>query len=179
MHPHYEWACATLDGFDDGLVGPVDAKHVGGFEKREAIVSRYTAQLFWQMSVTGTTRSALSIIEGSKEPVVEVIEWDSDYAVELWDRAKAFMECVWSLVPPVALPAVAAPVAAIREVCMENHNEWAVHAGVFIETYAAAKKFEKANKGIKSLVPSDAAKCFGHGVIATRNRAGALYIRES
>lgn len=178
-HPRHTWACATLDGFDDGLVGPVDAKHVGGFEKRDVIVARYTAQMFWQMGCTSTQRSALSIIEGAREPVVEPVEWDSGYADALWARAQAFMECVWSLTPPIALPPVEAPVKAEHVIDMTGNNEWAVHAGAFIETGAAAKQFAKADKAIRTLVPPDAAKCFGHGIVATRNKAGALYIREA
>lgn len=179
MHPKHNWACATLDAFDDGLVGPVDAKHVGGFETRETIVARYAAQMHWQMDVTGAKRSALSIIEGAREPVIEPVEWDADYSAELWRRAQAFMEAVWSLAPPITMPAIEAPVEAIRKYDFTGRNEWAASAATWLETADAAKKFEKATKTIKTMVPADAAVCFGHGVIVTRNRANALFVRES
>jgi hypothetical protein len=106
-----DWAACTLDGFDEQLRGPVEAKHVGGFEPRERIIARYQPQLHWQMIVSGETRCALSIIEGAREPAVEIIERDSAYSAELWRRAEAFMQCVWNLTPPCALPPVTTPSA--------------------------------------------------------------------
>lgn len=178
IHPVHDWAAATLDGFDDGLVGPVEAKHVGGFEPRDRIVARYLPQVTWQMDVTGTKRAALSIIEGAKEPVIELVEWDAAYSAELWRRADAFMECVRSLTAPVAIEPVAAPVAAVIEYDFTGRNEWAAHAGAWIDNRTAAKAFAASEKGLKGLVPADAAKCTGHGIAITRDRAGRLSIKE-
>ncbi|HWG06035.1 MAG TPA: YqaJ viral recombinase family protein, partial [Beijerinckiaceae bacterium] len=85
--PAADWAAATLDAWDATKPGPIDAKHVGGFEPREKVVARYTPQLFWQMIVTGARWSALSIIEGAREPVIEEVLWQAKYAAELWARA--------------------------------------------------------------------------------------------
>lgn len=178
VHPEFPWACSTLDGFDGGLVGPVDAKHVGGFEPRATVVARYVPQMFWQMDCTGTKASALSIIEGAREPAIEPVAWDADYSTELWKRAHAFMACVWSLTPPVALPAAAVPVKAERIVDMAGNNEFASHAAEWKETRDAAGKFEKAAKGLKALTPADAARCHGYGVVVSRDKASRLTIRE-
>ena len=178
IHPRHDWAAATLDGFDDGLTGPVETKHVGGFEPRAAIIARYLPQVTWQMDVTDTKRAALSIIEGAKEPVVEIIEWDAAYSTELWRRAEAFMECVRSLTPPVAIEPVAASVPAVKEYDFTGRNEWAAHAGAWLDNRSAAKTFEGAVKAIKSLVPADAARCHGHGVEIVRDRANRLSIKE-
>lgn len=179
MHPSCSWACATLDGFDDGLVGPVDAKHVGGFEAREKIVTRYFAQMTWQMDCTGTKRSALSIIEGGREPAIEIIEWDAGYSAELWARAEAFMRCVESLTPPVTLPAVAAAVPAVREVDLSMSNAWVSAAADWLENRLAARTFGSAEKSLKGLIEPDVKRAFGAGVEGTRDRAGRLTLKES
>jgi hypothetical protein len=102
--PRAEWAACTLDAFDETLSGPVEAKHVGGFEARDKIIARYYPQTTWQMLCTGTKSVALSIIEGAREPAIEIGELDQSYADELWRRAEAFMQCVWNLTPPVCAP---------------------------------------------------------------------------
>lgn len=101
IHPEHEWAACTLDGWDEGLPGPVEAKHVGGREPLQRILDRYRPQVEWQMLVTGSERAALSIIEGTKPPVVRIIESDPAYRAELWRRASAFWACVQTLTPPI------------------------------------------------------------------------------
>ena len=132
----------------------------------------------FQMDCTATRSSRLSIIEGAKEPAVEIVEWQAEYSAELWRRAAAFMECVWSLTPPVALAPVAAPVAAIKEYDMAASNAWAAQAGAWLDHRLSAKSFTIAEKELKALVPEDAARCFGHGIQIARDRAGRLSIRE-
>lgn len=176
--PAADWAAATLDGWDASYPGPIDCKHVGGFEPREKIVARYTPQLFWQMIVTGGRWSALSIIEGAREPVIEEVPWDAGYAAELWRRAEAFMECVTTLTPPVVLAPVAAPVAPekFRDVDMSMNNAWAAYAADWLEHHPAAKKFETAAKELKALIEGDVGKATGHGVVVKRDKANRLSI---
>lgn len=178
IHPEANWAAATLDGWDEGLPGPVEAKHVGGREPIERIIERYQPQVQWQIIVTGAERAALSVIEAANEPVVEIIERDAAYAAELWRRAEAFMACVWSLTPPVAMPAVAPPVRSERVVDMRGSNEWGSEASVWLEHKDAAKRAGAAEKALKGLVPADALKAHGAGVIITRDKAGRLSLRE-
>jgi hypothetical protein len=177
-HPEHEWAAATLDAFDDGLPGPVDAKHVGGFERREVIVARYTPQMMWQMDCLGCKRSALSIIEGAREPVIEPVEWNADYSAELWRRAEVFIECVRSLTPPVEFAPVVVPVRAVKVIDMTGSNQWAMLAADWRETRIAARSFEAAAKGIKDLVPNDVGRCFGHGIEVVRDKANRLSVKE-
>lgn len=177
-HPLHDWAACTLDAFDAALPGPVEAKHVGGREPLAKVLERYQPQVHWQMLCTGTYKAALSVIEGSAEPVVEVVAFDADYARELFARAEAFMQCVWNLTPPVAMPAVAAPVKAEKAYDMAASNEWGEHAVTWLETCGPAKKAATAEKALKALVPADAARCFGKGVQITRDRAGRLSLRE-
>lgn len=178
VHPEADWAACTLDGWDANIPGPVEAKHVGGREPLERIVERYQAQLHWQMIVTVAARCALTVIEGSNEPVVEIIDRDEAYAAELWQRACAFMACVRSLTPPVALPAVEAPTLPSRVVDFTGSNKWGSEAASWLETKDAAKRNEAASKALKGMVPADALRCHGAGVEIKRDKAGRLSLKE-
>lgn len=179
IHPHADWAACTLDGWDTQMGCPVEAKHCGGREPLVRIVERYQPQLHWQVIVTcATPRAVLSVIQGADEPVIEVVPYNDDYGRELWQRARQFMECVWSLTPPVEMPAIEAPVIHEKIIPMAGNNEWADHATTWLENIAGKKKADAAEKVLKGMVPADAAKCHGHGVQITRNRAGALSLRE-
>ncbi|MFG1454611.1 YqaJ viral recombinase family protein [Xanthobacter sp. V2C-8] len=178
VHPAIEWAACTLDGWDAARACPVETKHVGGFEPRATVIDRYMPQVHWQMIVTGASMCILSIIEGAKEPVGEEIPLDESYAAELMARAETFMECVRTLTPPVALPAVAAPLIPERVADMSASNEWGEYAATWLETRDAARKAAVAEKSIKTLVPADAKRAHGCGVEITRDRAGRLSLKE-
>jgi|SRR6185436_13895454 len=177
LHPSYPWAAATLDGWDDDMAAPVECKHVGGFEPSEKIIERYMPQMQWQMIVTGATKCVFSVIAGAREPVIDVIELDQTYAHELLERACAFMLCVETMTPPVALPAVVAPVKAEIAYDMRENNEWGSFAAVWLANKQAAKDHAAADKSLKALVPPDAIKAFGNGITISRNKAGSLSIK--
>jgi len=178
VNPVVDWAACTLDGWIEDSETVIECKHVGGFEPREKIVARYLPQVHWQMFVTGARQCILSIIEGAREPAHEVIDYDEAYAAELVERATAFMLCVLTMTPPVALPAVAPPVKAETVYDMQGNNAFASNAVAWSVNRAAAKDFAAAEKTLKSLVPADAAKCTGYGIRITRSKAGSLSIRE-
>jgi hypothetical protein len=177
VHPN-DWAACTLDGWDDDLNAPIECKHVGGFEKTSAILERYAPQAHWQMMMTGADKCIFSLIEGAREPIIEIVPYDPAYAEELWKRAESFMRCVFDLTPPVALAPIAAPVKAEKIYDMTGQNEWASEAVTWLTTRQARKDNEAADKAIKKLIPPDAAKCFGHGIQVSRSKAGSLSIRE-
>jgi predicted phage-related endonuclease len=177
VHPNFDWAAATLDGWDDILAAPVECKHVGGFEPTAKILERYAPQAHWQMMVTGAQKCVFSVIEGAREPVIEIVPLDKDYAAELLERANAFMLCVKTMTPPVALAPVAAPVKAEKTYDMTGNNQFASEAVTWVTTRQPAKDFAACEKAIKALIPADAIKCFGHGLTVSRNKAGSLSIR--
>jgi predicted phage-related endonuclease len=177
-HPEWPWAACTLDAWDDFLPAPVECKHVGGFEKTATILDRYCPQGHWQMIVTGARRCIFSIIAGAQEPVIEIVDYDEAYADELWSRATAFMICVGTLTPPVALPAVAAPVKPEKTYDFTGNNGFANDAVTWITTRQAAKDNAAAEKNLKALVPADAIRCLGHGIEIRRDKASRLSIKE-
>lgn len=173
------WAACTLDGWSVVHDCPIECKHCGGHEPFETLVERYHPQMHWQMIITGAEHCALSVIMGAREPVVEFVDRDTDYAAELMRRAEAFMRCVWTLTPPVDIaPPIAAPVPG-KTYDMTGSNEWGSEAAAWLENIAAKKRAECAEKALKGMVPADAIKCTGAGVQITRNRAGHLSLREA
>lgn len=178
VHPKYPWAAATLDAWDDALGCPVETKHCGGREPLEIVIERYQPQMQWQMEVTGARQCALSVIMGANEPVVEYIDRAPDYAAEMVRRGLQFMACVAARRPPVKLDPVPAPVDAARVYDMTGKNEWASFAHQWLTTREAAASNKDAEKVLKSVVPPDARKCQGHGIVITRDRAGRLSLRE-
>lgn len=173
-----DWAACTLDGWDDVLQCPVECKHVGGREPLEVVIDRYQPQLHWQMLCTGADKCALSVIRGADEPLVEYIELDHDYAAELMRRAEQFMDFVRRCIPPVILPPAPAPGDARKVYDFNGNNKWAADAQDWLLTRRDAQVCKDAEKALKAMVPEDAAKCHGHGVQITRDRAGRLSLRE-
>ena len=174
-----EWAAATLDGWIDSLECPIEVKHVGGREPLETIVERYQPQMQWQMYVTASDECALSVIMGSSEPIVEFIPRAQGYIDEMIRRGEQFMSFVARRVPPVVLPAVAAPIDASKTYDMTGNNAWAASAADWLTNAEAADVCKMAEKVLKALVSSDAKKCHGHGVQITRDRAGRLSLRRA
>lgn len=179
VHRRYDWAAATLDGWDDTIGCPIECKHVGGREPLEVIIDRYQPQMQWQMECTGATQCALSVIMGASAPIVEYIERDADYAAEMIKRGQQFISCVRQHIEPVALDPVAAPIDASKFYDMTGHNAWANSAVEWRATKAFSDRCREAEKILKAIVPADAKKCSGHDIQITRDRAGRLSLREA
>src|SRR6266436_5977236 len=179
VHPDYDWAAATLDAFDTLIPGPVEAKHTSGFEKVDTVLQRYQPQIHWQMEVTQTRKCAFSVIEGGRQPRVEIVDYDKAYADELMARALRLMEHVWNITPPVEMePMELTRISRMRDYNMTGDNRWASYATDWLANKESREKFEKAEKSIKEIVPNDASSAIGYGVIARRDRANRISIRD-
>lgn len=178
VHPKYPWAAATLDGFDERLLCPIECKHVGGREPLEVIIDRYQPQMQWQMECAVSEECGLSVIMGANEPIIEYIPRDAEYAAEMIVRGKQFIDCVAARRVPVALAAVPSPIDASAVYDMTPSNSWAISAADWLLTKEPAERCASASKILKAMVPADAKKCMGHGVRITRDRAGRLSLRE-
>lgn len=173
-----DWMACTLDGWDVHRGCPIECKHVGGRESLETIIARYMPQVTWQMLVTETKECALSVIMGANEPIVEMIPLNDEYAKELMTRAQSFMLAVQTLTPPVILAPVEPPVIPVKEYDFNGDPDWQLLALRWTQSYGAAQIAKECEKAIKDLVPQDAKKAFGAGIVVTRNRAGAMALRE-
>ncbi len=178
MHHDYSWAAATLDGYDDLIPGPVEVKHVGGFEPIEKVIERYQPQCQWQMEVTGSQSCILSVIEGGRVPRKVPIDRDKEYSDELMARALRLMEHVWNMTPPVELePVELKRISRLRDYNMTGNNQWATAAGDFLQHQKAAETWKIAVETLKGLVANDAASAAGYGIIARRDRANRISIK--
>jgi hypothetical protein len=178
VHPIFNWAAATLDGWDTMLLCPVECKHVGGREPLEVIIDRYQPQTQWQMECTEARQCALSVIMGANEPIVEYISFEPLYVTEMIQRGAQFMDFVRRREPPVALAPVLPPCDPTKIYDMTGNNAWADAAAEWISTKPSARKADAAEKILKAAVPPDAKKCTGHGVQITRDKANRLSLRE-
>lgn len=174
----YDWAAATLDGWDVRLACPVECKHVGGREPFEVVLDRYQPQMQWQMFITNARSCAFSVIMGANEPVVEYVDRHEPYITEMVSRAEHFMMCVALRQPPVELPSVAPPGDPTKVINMTGNNQWADQAVKFLENQGPAEVYEGAKKGLKDMMPPNAKRAFGHGVYVLRDRANRLHVRE-
>lgn len=179
VHPEHEWAAATLDGYDDVLGGPIETKHVGGWEKTEVIVQRYMPQVQWQMEVTKSEKAALSIIAGAAEPYVEIIRIDRNYVGEMLARAHRFMQKVWLMEVPVLIeaPKLLVPQSAMKDYNFTGNNLYAAMATQWIANKAASSVFKEAEKALKELVPPDGKSIYGHYIKVVRSKSGSLSIK--
>lgn len=166
----------------DGLTADavIECKHVGQFQEMEKITQKYMPQLHHNMIVTARTKSILSVFRGTTEHHWFEVDLDEFYAAELMEREREFWACVESGKPPGAMPAIAPPVPPEkwRKVDMTGHNEFAAFAADWLASKTAAKVFDAAAKGIKSLMEPDMGEAYGHGVVCKRARNGNLTIRE-
>lgn len=178
IHSRYDWAACTLDAWDDTLGCPIEAKHVGGREDLSIVIDRYQPQCQWLMEITTANQCGLSIIIAASPPIVEYIERDGEYAAEMIHRGAQFMDCVARRIVPVHLAPIAAPVIASKTYEMSGDNRWANAAATWLMTKVAAREHAEAEKELKEIVPPDAKKCTGYGVVITRDRAGRLSLRE-
>jgi predicted phage-related endonuclease len=155
-----------------------EAKHVSAFAKPEEIQSRYYPQLQHCMAVTGAQKAFLSVFYGTLKWEVYEIEADPLYQAQLIAAERHFWFCVETGEAPVAVN-VPAPVEAVKRVDMTGNNAWADSADKWLKTKGYAKTFDTATKALKELVEADVVEASGHGITASRSKAGAITIRET
>ena len=178
QHPTIAYMRATLDGRVTDAFGARmvwEAKHTGTRSTDAEIFARYVPQLAHNTYTDGASGAYLSAFKGNGDWVMFEYAPVSGYVDALLEEEARFWECVKSGEPPVPLPLPPAPKPkGVREYPMQGNNEWASLAADYTETALAADRHDIAKKGLKSLVPDDATKCFGHGIIINRDKRGAL-----
>jgi hypothetical protein len=178
QHSEYPWLGTTLDAWREYDSTVIDCKARIGFQPIDEVRAFYAAQLVVQRACLGADRAALLIVHGGAEPREFEAAWDAGYEAQVWERLHWFWGRVESLQPPCALPMVRGPVPAVRTVDMTGRNEWAAYAANWLNTKEAADCFNRAAKSLKELVEPDVQKAFGHGICASRSRAGAISIKQ-
>lgn len=176
-HPKHGFMRCTLDGRIQGRRFIWEAKHCGTRSTDAEIFARYVPQLTHNALCDDAEGAFLSAFKGNGDWVMFEYALDPDYAARLVEAEAAFWDCVRAGKPPCAVPAEPTPKpVGVVEYDMEalGNNAWANFAGEYLETRLAANRHDSAKKEIKALVPDDASKCFGHGIIVKRDKRGAL-----
>jgi hypothetical protein len=176
--PSLPWAAVTLDGYDEQVPCPFEAKFAVGFEPMDIVINKHQPQCQWQMLCCQTQSCALSVALAANDPVVTYIDRVQGYIDTMIDRADYFLKCCALRDPPVQLEKVPPPINPTQIYSMTGNNEWADYAGKFLVNRVAWESYEEAKTALKAMVPDDAKVCFGHGVRVTRDRANRIHIRE-
>ena len=171
-----DWASCTLDGWSEKYQCPIECKHCGGFEKSSDIIHRYMPQMHWQMIVTKSDQCILSVIQGAKEPEIWFVQFNQEYAINLWDRAMEFMNKVRNLIPPVEMLPILPPIIPEKEYDMSASNAWISAAADWLEARTANQKHKDASEAIKEMMPNDAIRAIGGGISVRRDKAGRIKI---
>jgi predicted phage-related endonuclease len=179
VHPDHGFMIGNIDGWV--LDGVIECKHCSAFAKDADIIGRYYPQVQHYLAVTQTPRGFLSVIYGNHKWEFYQVEADAPYQAELIERESAFWRHVENDTPPKDEQARPVSIAldAMRTVDMTGNNEWASFAVDWLETHAAAKRFDDATKCLKALIEDDVRLASGHGVKVSRARNGALSVREA
>jgi len=181
-----EWMHATVDGvvmvqhleiFWNTAVW--EAKHTGGFEAREKVLSRYWPQLHHNMHCCGLSNAVLSVFEGNSGYWYQDVEMDLAYMNELLEREREFWGCVQSKTWTGEWNPVEATIpTSYREVDMTGSNLWADQAMQWLQHRPAKQAFDKAEKELKGMVAVDVSRAHGHGIEVKRAKNGNLRIGE-
>jgi hypothetical protein len=182
-HPSVSDICVKLDGYrahDDTVV---EVKFLGAYRSREDFLPYYYPQVLLQMLCTGARNGVLLVAQGTAEPVAHEIFRDEIYAGEMMQRIAAFLLCIKTLTPPVALPPIIPRDRwRVVDLSIESPNwgaELLLHLGVYEATKVDADAHDVAGKSARAIVPDDVGKVITPGFILERNRKGIVSIRRN
>lgn len=182
FYPDWDKAHATLDGLvreteHGDPFTMVEFKFMMPFNfSVDKAIEKYFPQLQHNMMVTGMPSSYLSILTGAAQWYRVEIEADIFYQVELLNAEKDFWRCVETGETPGNPQVVVPLVDRIKVVDMSESNEWASLAHEIKRTLTASKNHDKAKKGLKELMPKDAAQASGKGVTLKLSKDGKVLI---
>jgi len=178
--PEYPYVGCTLDGYRCHDNTCIDAKQWSRWSKIEECLETYPGQMVVQKACTRAQRAALLVCHGGEEPSEHELRWPEEYEAEVWSRIRWFWNLVETLQQPTAsLPGVKAPlINAVRVVDMSGSNAWGNWAAQWLANKGAKVAFDEAVKGLKDLIDADVGRAFGHGLCASRSKAGAISFKE-
>ncbi len=183
IHPDKDYMRANVDGKISGAV--LECKYHGGNSTIVELAEKYFWQMQHYMYVAYFETCYLSVIFGhySRHEYMAVPR-DKD-AINKWlTVADAEWQNVLDNKDPVShIPEkVTISLDNMREIDVAGQNfegEWETAATVWAHTKQHAADFKVADKSIKTLIPDDVKKIWGHGITVSRSKNGALRIKES
>src|SRR5262249_46460587 len=169
------------DAYDPAIDRVIDCKAWSSWQKVDYICGFLLPQLIVQRACVGAKSASILLVHGGTEPQEYPLGWDAAYEEQVWERIHWLWRHVEALTPPYEKVASVAPDFrhAIKEYDYSKSNEWGYHATEWLMHRDSAKRFNAANSQLKTLVPEDAKRCFGHGIQIKRSKAGSLTISET
>jgi predicted phage-related endonuclease len=180
IDPDCPWRACTLDGWIEDTRSVVQAKHVNGFWKPDALIAFYTAQVHHEMLCTGAREALLSVIFGNHKHLCFRIPFDPLFAGELAEAEAFFWSAVQKGELPRSTPVTPPPpeLDVMIEVDMSGVNSYADAAARYIDNRPAVMIFEEAEADHKAAMPANAKRIYGHGVEVTRDKRGARRVKS-
>jgi DNA replication initiation complex subunit (GINS family) len=185
----YPWMHATLDGLVPAEDTFVELKHTHAAATLREKAVYYLPQLAHYAHVMRTTHCYFSIIKGNSDPDFGRVDIPVEYTEQLINMERAFYWHIENNIPPEATPVISQELAAktakvisiggLKPYDMTESNEWADAAVTWLTTRAEAKANAERAKQLKEMMPFDASEATGHGIVITRNKAGALALRAA
>lgn len=176
---------ATLDGRCKSNLAVWEAKHTSGYdfqakERRsaESMAAYYMPQLQHNMLVTGLDRAVLSVFFDNNRWESVEIEADPFYQDLLVERETEFWTAVLEKKAPFVREKVEAvpKVVGTKVVDMDANEDWSMFAAQWLATKLASENHAAAASSIKSLIEAEVATAKGHGIIAKKDKRGAVKI---
>ena len=188
-HPTIAEFCCTLDGYrakDDAVI---ECKFLAPFWPREQFVPHYYPQVLAQMRCTSAARGVLLVARGTNEPEEYDLTPAPDdaaataYEREMWGRVAAFLLCLRTFTPPVAVRKVIAPEFwRTIDLADEPMPNWGTtllaHLQVLEATREASAEHARAGDEARKLVPDDVSTVLAGEHRLSRNKRGAVSIRR-
>jgi predicted phage-related endonuclease len=185
----YPWMHATLDGILLEEKTFVEFKHTHAAATLREKAVYYLPQLAHYAHIMQTDHCMFSIIRGNTDPEFGRVDIPLEYTEQLINMERAFYWHIENNIPPEATPWISQELAAktakvisiagLKPYDMTESNEWADAAVTWLTTRAEAKANTERAKQLKELMPFDASEATGHGIVITRNKAGALSLRAA
>jgi hypothetical protein len=175
---------AHIDGWINDLDQPIEVKHSNGRANARESAIYYMPQLQHIMAVAAVDEMRFSVIAGNDDPEVCKVARNVGYISEMIELERSFWWHIENQVPPEITPtgtqgklaelAATVTIDELKPYDMTGSNEWASLAADYKNNFDAARTFEEAKTTLKSMVPSDASECSGHGLTIKRDRRGSL-----
>lgn len=183
VHPGAGFMFYSPDGqvTIEGKKGVWQAKHTNPFGDERDIVDASYVQLQHEMEVAGFDFAILSVLYGNSKFRFWRVERDADFIVQLMEKEAEFWDHVRTRRAPENRIGGAAvktiDPAELKTKDFTGDNEWADAAKRWLETAEAAAKHDAAADDLKAKIEADVGFAFGYGVVAVKNKKGALTVR--
>lgn len=152
-------------------------------------VATFSPQLHQGMAMTESEFAILSTFTSDLVIYAHVVPFDQFYWAQCLMRIDDFREAVASGRQPTKFPKLSAPdgVAEVKAIPRKvemmktaKANEWGAFAAMLMANWPDASEIsrasacEKAKKNLKAMIDKDVSTATGAGIVAKRNKAGAI-----